>query len=279
MELYPKVPRTFSPSAPSHDLYLGRVLLPLDVVREIYDWVLAADTTGVVLPHPVDPVGAHPPGLTGKAPGIYITSRCPLLRTCKASRSLYHSMLSTEILYARYQHLQVLVQDFDFTSVVHGLINPVTAESEQKSNDALLKLKQHPFTIRLKWSTNFLQTFTEQHLDTWLAYRNDIASPGSTTRNWRYSYATDKISVHYLDLFGCLADMYVYERWGEMGPEARAIFEDIGRDFASGDVKMEGKGAESRGKWVKGRWVVWLVGEAEPTEEDYEDEDEGDGEI
>lgn len=157
MDLYPRPPLlTFPPSNPELHQSLGDRQLPPEMIREIYSWVIEADTTGVIPPLSVPPVGAYMPGLNGKAPGVYIVSSCPLMRAYKASRSLYHSMLTHEILNSRYQHLQVLVRDFNFASVVHGLINPIMAEAEKKSNNALANLKSHPFTIRLIWTKAWL---------------------------------------------------------------------------------------------------------------------------
>lgn len=283
MELYPQAPPTFPISNAEHDEPLG-LYLPAEIVNQVYSLILKSDSTGVVLPSPIAPVEVPSSGHNGRVHGLYIVSSCPLLRTCKASRAAYHALLRYDMLHSGYTNRQVLVKDFDFSSVVHGLINRVTAEHEKEPNGSLTALKQCHFTRTLVFTEDFLWNTgckmdedpmanpQRDRFNEWLAYNDDDIKD---VREWNFTYGIEPFSIRYFDDLRKFINTFLYERRGAIGPELRAFREAMMTAFEDGRCIKEGCDVAVNRKWIKGRWVVWpLDGSAEEPDSERESDDD-----
>lgn len=157
------------PSLPDHNLPL-RHELPPEIINYIYEVVLKHDDVATVLPYPMPLIGTCYFADTGKTEHIVITNSCGVLRTCKASRNIYYSLLKDKVFNLDLRILRTFVEDLNFEAFGNGFLFPMLKTTKRKmATSGWRSSIRFPFDVNLKWTEGFLQRPKKQNLETWLA--------------------------------------------------------------------------------------------------------------
>ena len=221
--------------------------LPPEIFNEIMRLVLDEDRTAVIIPPRHLAVVQNPHDIIIQK--NFISSRCALLRTNKASRETYWPMLVAKVPNLDVDQIIVHVEDFD--------IRPFYAVFEKiKQQVGPAAAQDFPYEFHLTFTDDFLRDPTKEPLinfiHTWAPQ-----SAEQFVRFTRITYAVQPIPTIDVDKLQHLLNDVFFERIEYLDPEFKHLLEVFRGLYETKEIlNPDNREKNFIGNWIKGKFIV-----------------------